>query len=167
MVITKTLFATRTRRMVAPLLCLILAATAILVGGDLGMVVAAGLVLLAVLAKAAAELSGRESRLESRARSARRDIDAVTTSVGSLEASARAAEAGRDALADRLDEAMATIARIEKGHQELDDRMGGIIDALQPVRRHRLPTGDAVPDLSLRSSTGAMLRRFRDGRGES
>lgn len=167
MVITKTLFATRTRRVVAPLLCLILAVTAILVGDGLGMVVAAGLVLLAVLAKVAAELSGRETRLESRARSARRDIDAGTTSLGSLEASAKAAEAGRDALAARLDEAMATIARIEKRQQELDDRMGGVIDALQPVRRHRLLTGDAVPDLSLQSSIEPMLRRFREGRGES
>ncbi len=167
MLITRTLFATRARRVAVPLLCLILAATAIVVGSGLGVVVAVGFAILAGLVKVAAELSSRERRLESRIRSARRDLDAAIKALRSAETDVHDADAGLDALATRVDALLARAARIEERQQELDDRMSSAIEALQPVRRYRLVSGDDMADLSLRSSTGTLLRRFRNEGGPS
>lgn len=152
MLITKELFASRMRRTAALLVCLILAAIAILLGGGQGFVVAAGLVLLAVLFKIGAELSGGQQRLE-----------AATSALRSLEPDIREAEIVLADLTNRLDEVVARVAQVEKSQRELDDQIDRLIDSLSPARRHRLFSGDEPPDLSLRSSTEAMLRRFREG----
>ncbi len=164
MLISKVLFTTRIGRMLLPIICLALAAAALAMGDRLGVLVALGFVLLAVVSKMAAELSGRLTRLESRRRAAQRTAGAAMASARSMARRINATESRLDSLAIELQVASASAAervvRLEEGHQTLVDQVGRVVDGLQPMRRHRLFEGETLPDLSLRSSTEMLSRGF-------
>lgn len=167
MTISRVLFATRARRIIAPLLSLVAAALAVVGGDGPDLILAAAFLLVAVLFKVTAELSGRTIRFESRVRSLRRDIEAMRAPTSELGNRLREAEANISASTTRFDAAMSAIAELEKRQSDLDRRLGRVVEALQPIRRHRLETEEDVPDLTLRSSTVTMLRRFRQERSRS
>ena len=165
MLIYKVLFATRIGRMLPPLLCVVLAAAAWVLGGRLGVAMSLGLVLLAVLYKVAAELAGRLTRLEARRRAAQRDTEAAMASMRSLKRRMRATESKLDELTTELQAAGANTATrvvgLEESHQKLVDQVDRVVEGLQPIRRHRLFAGEMMPDLSLESSTEMLSRRLR------
>ena len=165
MLISKVLFSTRVRRALLPGLCLLLASIAMALGDRHGLVLALAIVLVAVLSKVTAELSGRLSRLGSRWLAARQDIDETMATLQSQADRLAAAESKLDALNAEFE---AAEAHVEAQHQKLVDEVGriagqldGVVEGLQPIRRHRLFETEPMPDLSLRPSTEMLLRRFR------
>lgn len=166
MVISRALFRTRVRRVILPAASILLAGAAMLVGGWLGLIVAGGLLLAAVSFKVAAELAGSLRRrsvevraLERELQSARADFAALASRMEAVESQLRASGT---TLAELKTASVTSQEALVRRNKELGERIDRVLEALQPIRRHRVMESDAMPDLSLQASTDLLLRRFSD-----
>lgn len=165
MMISRTLFATRRGRMIGPLLCLVAAALAIVVADGAKLILASGFLLLAVLFRVSAELSGRHGRLKSHIACLEVDLEAITALTGPQGERFRDLEASVADSTTRLDSSFLAIAELEERQEELDGRLSRIVEVLQPIKRYRLEASEDTPDLTLRTSTRELLRRWRQEPG--